>query len=92
MGHSIGGNIVLRAGLSHPNLFSKLVLLDPTLFIPRIIFLWSIVAKLNLQKRFHPWINATLNRKMIYDNFDEIFKSYRKKIVFKKINDNNLKI
>ena len=92
MGHSIGGNIVLRAGLSHPNLFSKLVLLDPTLFIPRIIFLWSIVAKLNLQKRFHPWINATLNRKMIYDNFDEIFKSYRKKNVFKKISDNNLKI
>jgi len=92
MGHSIGGNIVLRAGLTHPNSFSKLILLDPTLFIPKIIFLWSIIAKLNLQKKFHPWINATLNRKMTYNNTDEIFKSYRKKTVFKKINDENLKI
>ena len=92
MGHSIGGNIVLRTGLTHPHLFSKLILLDPTLFVPKIIFLWTIVAKLNLQKRFHPWISATLNRKMIYDNFDEIFKSYRKKTVFKKINDKNLKL
>ena len=92
MGHSIGGNIVLRAGLTHPNLFSKIILLDPTLFVPKIIFLWKIIVKFNLQKKIHPWINATLNRKMVYNNFDEIFKSYRKKNVFKKISDNNLKI
>ena len=92
MGHSIGGNIVLRAGLTHPKSFSKLILLDPTLFVPKIIFLWSIIARLNLQRRFHPWISATLNRKMTYNNFNEIFKSYREKTVFKKINDTNLKI
>ena len=38
MGHSIGGNIVLRSALTNPNLFQSIILLDPTLFIPRIIF------------------------------------------------------
>jgi len=92
IGHSIGGNIVLRAGISHPDFFSKLILLDPTLFIPRIIFFWKIIARLNLQRYFHPWINATLSRKMSYKNHDDIFKSYRRKQVFKKIDDKNLKI
>ena len=92
MGHSIGGNIVLRTAISNPEHFSKLILLDPTLFVPRIIFMWKMIAKLNLQKQVHPWISSTLNRKMNYKNFDEIFKSYRKKNVFSKINDENLSI
>ena len=37
MGHSIGGNIILRAALTHQNLFHSIILLDPTLFLPRII-------------------------------------------------------
>ena len=92
MGHSIGGNIILRSALSHPKYFSKLVLLDPTLFIPKIILMWKIVAFLNLQKKVHPWIHSTLNRKMNYKNFNEIFVSYRKKKVFSKINDYNLSV
>ena len=92
MGHSIGGNIVLRTAIANPEHFSKLILLDPTLFVPRIILMWRIIAKLNLQKKVHPWISSTLNRKMNYNNFDEIFKSYRRKKVFSKINDDNLKI
>jgi len=92
MGHSIGGNIILRSALSHPNKFSKLILLDPTLFIPKIILGWKIFSKLGLQKKIHPWINSTLTRKMIYNNDDEIFKSYRRKKVFSKIKDENLKI
>ena len=54
--------------------------------------MWKIIAKFNLQKKFHPWINSTLNRKMNYKNFDEIFKSYRKKKVFSKINNDNLSL
>ena len=92
MGHSIGGNIILRTALSHPKKFSKLVLLDPTLFIPKIIYGWKFILKLGLQAKIHPWINATLNRKMIYDNYEQIFKSYRNKDVFSRINDKNLKI
>ena len=92
IGHSIGGNIILRTAISSPERFSKIVLLDPTLFIPRIIYGWIFFSKLGLQNKIHPWINSTLNRKMSYDNYDQIFKSYRRKEVFSKINDENLKI
>ena len=91
LGHSIGGNIILRSALSHPNKFSKIILLDPTLFIPRIIYGWIFLSKLGLGGKIHPWLNTTLNKKMIYNNEDDIFKSYRKKRVFSKINDKNLK-
>ena len=92
MGHSIGGNIILRTALKKPKYFSKIILLDPTLFAPQLIFLWKIVEKFGLQNTFHPWVKATLNRKMTYNNFEEIFNSYRKKKVFSKIDDSNLKI
>ena len=92
IGHSIGGNIILRTAISNPEKFSKIILLDPTLFIPRIIYGWIFFSKLGLQNKIHPWINSTLNRKMFYDNYDQIFKSYRKKEVFSKINNKNLKI
>ena len=92
LGHSIGGNIILRSTISHPDKFKGIILLDPTLFTPKIIFFWKIFYFLNIQKKFHPWLESTLNRRMKYDNFESIFNAYRKKNVFKKINDNNLKI
>jgi len=92
MGHSIGGNIILRSAITNPSKFKSIILLDPTLFVPRVILFWKIAYYLNMQKRFHPWLNSTLNRKMEYESFDIMFSSYRKKDVFKKINDENLKI
>ncbi|MBI44576.1 MAG: hypothetical protein CMG66_00205 [Candidatus Marinimicrobia bacterium] len=92
IGHSIGGNIILRTAISDPKYFSKIILLDPTLFVPRIIYLWKIAFLTGFQNQFHPWIKSTLKRKMSYDNYTEIFNSYRKKHVFSKINDKNLKI
>ena len=92
LGHSVGGNIILRTALSKPSLFKKIILLDPTLFVPKIIYLWKLALFFKAQEKFHPWISATLNRKMNYDNYDAIFDSYRKKNVFSKIDDANLKI
>ena len=92
IGHSIGGNIILKTAISNSAYFSKIILLDPTLFVPKIIYMWKIVILLGLQKKVHPWIASTLSRKMIYDNYEEIFKSYRVKDVFSKINNKNLKV
>ena len=92
IGHSIGGNIILKTAISNPEYFSKIILLDPTLFVPKIIYMWKIALLLGLQKKFHPWISLTLKRKMTYENYKKIFESYRTKNVFSKISDNNLKI
>ena len=92
IGHSIGGNVILRSAIRKPENFSKIILLDPTLFTPITIFFWRISAFLNIQKIVHPWLKTSLNRKMIYNNFEEIFNSYRKKEIFRLINDDNLRI
>ena len=90
IGHSIGGNIILRSAITNPEYFSKIVLLDPTLFIPRIILMWKLAIYLKVHDFLHPWVKATLRRKMNYKDIDSIYKSYRNKKVFKKINNKNL--
>ena len=92
IGHSIGGNVILKTAISNPEYFSKIILLDPTLFIPKIIYMWKVALLLRIQKKIHPWISTTLKRKMSYDSYEKIFKSYREKNVISKINTNNLKI
>ena len=92
IGHSIGGNIILRSALSNQSSFSKIILLDPTLFVPRIIFLWRLAMHLKIHNYLHPWVKATLKRRMNYENIDQILTSYRNKKVFSKINDENLSI
>ena len=92
LGHSIGGNIILRSCISNPQFFSKIILLDPTLFIPRIIYFWKLTLFLKLHNLVQPWVRATLKRKMNYNNYESMFISYRKKNVFKKISDDNLMI
>ena len=92
LGHSIGGNIILRSCIRSPEYFSKIILLDPTLFIPRTILMWKLALNLNVHNYFHPWVKATLKRKMHYKNYNEIYESYRRKEVFRKIDDINLSI
>ena len=92
LGHSIGGNLILRSCITNPNYFSKVILLDPTLFTPKIILFWKASLLLRIHKYIHPWVKATLRRKMQYENYESMFKSYRKKNVFKNIDDSNLSI
>ncbi len=90
IGHSIGGNLILRSALTNPKRFKAIILLDPTLFVPGIIFFWRIFKWFKLHYKLHPFLKSTLNRKMSYQNFDSLFNTYRKKDIFSKINDENL--
>ena len=52
LGHSIGGNIVLHTAIKKPDLFSKIILLDPTLYSSKMIFIWKIINFFNMQHHF----------------------------------------
>ena len=91
IGHSIGGNILLRAAIKNSDLFKSIVLLDPTIFHPLIIIIWKA---LNSFKFFHeaiPHVRAAKHRTEFYNSYDEIFSVYRKKEIFSKIKDVQLK-
>ena len=91
IGHSIGGNIVLHTAIKEPDYFSKIILLDPTLFPPKIIFIWKFLNLFNLQEKILDLSKSAKNKKMKYKNYEEIFNNYRSKKIFKLIKDKDLK-
>lgn len=91
VGHSIGGIVTLRAALRDPGKFSALVLLDPVLFVPSFMTLWSLFRAIGLGNTVHPKIAGALKRRRTFDNLDLVFRGYRSRDVFRYMNDANLK-
>ena len=83
IGHSISGNLLLRSCMKNRNLYKKIVLLDPTIFSPMTIYIWKILTYLNA----HPLIINARKRRKQFNNFNDVFSSYRSKKIFSKIDD-----
>jgi len=92
VGHSIGGNLLLKAALKKPEKFTKIILLDPTFLVPFKIRIWNIFSFFNLQSIFLPLIKSAKNKKTYYNSIDDIYLSYRKKKIFSNFSDSDLKI
>ena len=90
MGHSVGGNIILRAAISDSKLFKSIVLLDPTIFIPSIVYLWRLLSLFPKLHSQFPLAKAARNRRVEFKGKDDIFNSYRSKEIFDKIPDTQL--
>lgn len=91
VGHSIGGVVTLLAALRRPELFRAVVMIDPVLFPPGFLRLWTVIDKLGLVRRLHPLIPATLRRQRVFKSVDAMYESYRRKKVFERIGDRNLR-
>ena len=92
VGHSIGGNLLLKAALKKPQKFAKIILLDPTFIVPFKIRIWNILSFFNLQSILLPLIKSAKNKKIYYSSIDDIYLSYRKKNIFSNFNNSDLKI
>ena len=66
IGHSIGGNLLLRSCLKNKGLYEKIVLLDPTIFSPTIIYMWRILSCF----KAHPLIKKAKNRRKLFNDFE----------------------
>jgi pimeloyl-ACP methyl ester carboxylesterase len=91
VGHSMGAVALLRAALRAPDRFRAIVLIDPVLFPPRVIRAWQVVRLLGLSNRLHPLITATRERRSQFDDLDRLFAGYRRKPVFKYMDDESLR-
>ena len=91
IGHSMGAVLILMIEIDFPGTFKKIFLLDPVITSKFKSKLYKILFGLRLIDRFHPMIQRTKNKKMVYNNFQEIYKNYRSKKIFSKIRDDNLK-
>ncbi|MBI4732225.1 MAG: alpha/beta hydrolase [Chloroflexi bacterium] len=91
IGHSMGAIALLRAALRAPKRFSAIVLIDPVIFPPRVIRTWQVLRLLGLSKRLHPLIAATRERRSQFNDLDRLFTGYRRKPVFKYMDDEALR-
>lgn len=91
IGHSMGGIALLRAAILAPERFDAIILIDPVLFPPGAIFTWRIIHGLGLQTPFHPLVEATRNRRRQFDDLERLLQGYRRKPVFKYMDDEALR-
>ena len=90
VGHSIGGNLLLKAAIKQPDRFDKIILLDPPFFVPKTIMAWKIISLFKMQSYVLPYINRAQNKKMNYNSIEEMFKAYRSYKVFSKFSNEDL--
>lgn len=89
-GHSFGAIATVIAANKRPDLFSKLVLVEPVI-LPKWIYLFSAVAPYWLQRKINPVAKKASKRTEIWESRDATFKQFREKKVFAKMSDEALR-
>lgn len=90
VGHSLGGIVTLRLALRQPERFRALVLIDPVLFPPRMIFFMRLIRTFGLSSRLHPFAVGAMRRRRVFEDRDSLFAGYRRKPVFRYFSDSAL--
>ena len=90
VGHSIGGNILLKSAMLNPDKFEKIILLDPTFFPPYTIYAWRMISFFKVQSYFLAYIKNAENKKMQYSSIEDMFNSYRRYKIFSRFSDEDL--
>ena len=91
VGHSMGGIALLRAALREPERFKAVVLLDPVLFPPYFITLWSVMRNFELGRRRHPLVAGARKRRREFDDLGRLYNGYRRRSAFKFMDDEALR-
>ena len=92
VGHSIGAIVSLRAAIQSPQNFRALVLIEPVLFPPLFILEWRLIKALGMGYKTHPLISSAQKRRRKFDDLNVLYNAYRRKEIFRYINDENLRV
>ncbi|GAB4531538.1 MAG: alpha/beta hydrolase [Anaerolineales bacterium] len=90
IGHSVGANATLRAAIYRPDLFRALVLIDPVLFSPLASVWWNLIYYSGLARQIHPLAQGARRRRRVFDSKQAMFENYRRKRVFRRMDDQAL--
>jgi len=89
IGHSLGAVVSALAAQKRPDLFSKLILIEPVLF-PRLMTTVNKFLSPSFCKKVVPICKIALGRTDRWKNQQELFDSYRRKKVFSKMPDESI--
>ncbi len=89
MGHSFGAVCTIIAANKRPDLFKKLVLIEPVV-LPNWYYLFTRLTPHFLVKRMNPIVKKTLVRRDRWTSREEAFRQFRKNRLFAGTDDNAL--
>jgi pimeloyl-ACP methyl ester carboxylesterase len=89
MGHSFGGIATMIAAQKRPDLFSKIVLIEPVVLPDWVYFMTKFFPKAVL-KKINPIVKSTITRTDKWENRETAFEQFRTKKVFADIADKEL--
>ncbi len=86
IGHSLGAVVSIMAARKRPDLFRRLILLEPVLFPQYFQWIFKVVP-ISLRQRTIPVSKIANNRKDQWPDRQTLFDSYRKKRIFRDLSD-----
>lgn len=86
VGHSLGAVVSLLAASKRPDLFRRLILLEPVLFPQYFQWIFAVVP-IFIRQKLIPVSKVANNRKDEWPNREILFNSYRKKRIFRGLSD-----
>ena len=87
IGHSLGGVVTLLAASKRPDLFKKVIVLDPVLFSKRKRYIVWLFRKIGITD----WLRVTKKakkRRTHFSSLEEVRKIYKQKSLFKRFHPN----
>ena len=82
LGHSFGGVVSALMASQTPKLFSRLVMLDPVLFTPKILWLKQLLNAVGQKNRL-PMVQAALKRRAHWPSADEAYQALRGRGIYR---------
>jgi len=89
MGHSMGGTISALAAAKRPDLFSKLIVIDPVILSKQAMGYFRFLPVF-VRRKLLPMAKVALKRKDSWQSKAEVFNHWRTKKVFKRFSDESL--
>lgn len=81
-GHSLGGIVSLKLSSRFPDYVNSLILFDPVMFPPRLLWLLRTMKFFRINHKF-PIASQAAKRRYIWPNLNTMFESYKGRGAFK---------
>lgn len=90
LGHSLGSTITMMAAIERPELFKKLIIIEPPC-IDQVIFTLLSVLPFSAKKNLVPPSKIALKRRHKWNSREEAFEWFRGKSIYDRVSDETLK-
>ena len=86
IGHSLGGVLTLYAAVKRPDLFSKVILIDPTMLPPKLLWKFKFMKLFGFEARSF-LVQGALRRKRTWESAKAAYEYFRGRQLFKNWSD-----